>query len=46
MPTNHSTEPQLAPVLEAIAQAAHNRLHAEAGENPATASEAQRRVAG
>ncbi len=45
MPTDHSTEPQLAPVLEAIAQAAHDRLHAEAGENPATASEAQRRVA-
>ncbi len=32
-------------MLEAIAQAAHDRLHAEAGENPATTSEAQRRVA-
>jgi DNA-binding NarL/FixJ family response regulator len=35
----------LSPELEAIAAAAHDRLHAEAGEDLAAVGEAQRRVA-
>jgi len=41
----HAPEQPLAPELEAIAAAAHDRLHAHAGENLSAIDQAKRRVA-
>lgn len=45
MPTRHDTEQPLSPELEAIAAAAHDRLRAQAGQDPSTIDHAGRRVA-
>jgi hypothetical protein len=44
MTTAHAGDGALPPELEAIAAAAHDRLHAQAGEDLSAAQEAQRRV--
>jgi hypothetical protein len=44
MTTAHAGDGALLPELEAIAAAAHDRLHAQAGEDLSAAQEAQRRV--
>jgi hypothetical protein len=45
MTTDRTADGALAPELEAIADAAHDRLHAQAGEDPSAIEEAARRVA-
>jgi DNA-directed RNA polymerase specialized sigma24 family protein len=45
MTSTQTTDRVLSAELEAIATAAHDRLHAEAGEDVAAAAEAQRRLA-
>ena len=45
MTSSQAGDDVLSPELEAIAAAAHDRLRADAGEDPGAAREAQRRVA-
>ena len=45
MTTAHTADGALSPELEAIATAAHDRLHAQTGQDLSTIEEAERRVA-
>jgi DNA-binding NarL/FixJ family response regulator len=45
MTTTHTAHGALSPELEAIATAAHDRLHAQTGQDLSTIEEAERRVA-